>query len=83
MAKSFRFDPWRPSPIARFACPPPVESLVCGVGHEVSSVADVRGTDARRRESDRPEGKTQAFQVIRNKVEPRLCVLACNLLAKD
>lgn len=28
MAKSFKFDPWRVSPIARFACPQPVESLV-------------------------------------------------------
>ena len=33
ITKSFRFDPWRVPPIARLACPPPVLSLVCGVGH--------------------------------------------------
>jgi hypothetical protein len=41
----------------------------------------VRGTDARRRESDRPDGIGQAFQVIAYKVEPRFCVLARNLLS--
>jgi hypothetical protein len=56
--------------------------LLVGVGHEVGSVADVRSTDARRRERDRPEGVTQGFHVILNKVDPRADVDACNLLAK-
>jgi hypothetical protein len=43
----------------------------------------MRRTDARRRERDRPEGVTQGFQVIAYKVDPRVCVLACNLLSKD
>ena len=82
IAKSFRFDPCRVSAIARFACPPPVLSLVCGVGHPVRAVSDVRGTDARRRERDSPEGITQGFQVSLYKVEPRVCVFARNLLSK-
>jgi hypothetical protein len=54
-----------------------------GVGHPIQPVADVRSTDARRRERDRPDAVTHGFQVILNKVEPRLCVLARNLLSKD
>src|ERR1700747_1999916 len=50
-----------------------------GVGHPVQSVSDVRRTDARRRKRDRPEGVTQGFQVSLYKVEPRVCVFACNL----
>jgi hypothetical protein len=42
----------------------------------------VRRTDARRRERDRCEGVTQGFQVSAYKVDPRVCVLARNLLAK-
>jgi len=61
----------------------PLPSQLFGVGHPVRSVAYVRGTDARRRERDSPEGITQGFQVSLYKVEPRLCVLACNLLSKD
>ena len=56
---------------------------VVGVGHPVGSVPDVRRTDARSRERDRREGVAQAFHVSLYKVDPRLCVLACNLLAKD
>jgi hypothetical protein len=58
------------------------QSRDVGVTHPVRSVSDVRRTDARRRERDRPEGITQGFQVSLYKVEPRLCSLACNLLAK-
>ena len=54
-----------------------------GVGHPVQAVSDVRGTDARSRERHRPEGVVQGFQVILNKVDPRICVLARNLLSKD
>jgi len=53
------------------------------VGHPVRAVSDVRSTDARRRERDSPEGIIHVFQVSLYKVEPRVCVLACNLLSKD
>ena len=53
------------------------------VAHPEKSVTDVRCTDARRRERDDPEGVTQTFQVVLYKVDPRLCVFACNLLSKD
>lgn len=43
----------------------------------------MRGTDARRRKRDRPEGVTQGFQVIVYKVDPRISVFARNLLSKD
>ena len=58
-------------------------SRVMGVGHPVKSVSDVRRTDARRRERDRPEGVTQGFQVSVYKVDPRACVLTRNLLSND
>ena len=57
--------------------------LQSGVGHPVQPVSDVRSTDARSRERDRPKGVVQDFQVIVNKVEPRLCSLARNLLSKQ
>ena len=59
------------------------QSRVVGVGHPVVSVADVRSTDARRRERDTPEGVTHAFHVSLYKVDPRICVLARNLLSKE
>ena len=83
IAKSFRLLPCRVSPIARLAWPPPDPSAVVGVGHPVIAVSDVRRTDARRRERDTPEGVTHAFHVSVYKVDPRICVLACNLLSKD
>uniref|UniRef100_A0AAU8GSB6 Uncharacterized protein n=1 Tax=Pseudomonas phage PACT201 TaxID=3230130 RepID=A0AAU8GSB6_9VIRU len=47
-------------------------------------LTDVRGTDARRRKRDSPEVQYSiGFQVSLYKVEPRLRVLACNLLTKD
>lgn len=54
-----------------------------GVGHPVEAVSDVRSTDARRRKRDGPEGVAHGFQVSLYKVEPRLCVLARNLLSND
>ncbi|MBB5543572.1 hypothetical protein GGD70_003887 [Paraburkholderia fungorum] len=53
------------------------------MGHEVRSIADVRSTDARRRERDTPDGVTHRFQVSLNKVDPRVDVLARNLFSKD
>lgn len=49
----------------------------------VKTVADMRRTDARRRERDRPEGVTQGFHVSVYKVDPRIRVLARNLFSKD
>lgn len=43
----------------------------------------MRRTDARRRKRDRPDGVIQGFHVIAYKVDPRICVLARNLLSKD
>ena len=43
----------------------------------------MRRTDARRRKRDRPEGVTQGFQVSVYKVDPRIAVLARNLLSND
>lgn len=54
-----------------------------GVGHPIVPVADVRRTDARRRERDTPEGVTQGFQVSVYKVDPRVNSFARNLLSKD
>ena len=61
----------------------PIAFPTVGVGHPVSSVSDVRGTDARRRERDRPEGVTHGFHVSVYKVDPSICVFACNLLTKN
>ncbi len=61
----------------------PFQSRAAGVGHPVEAVSDVRCADARSRERDRPDGVTQVFQVIRYKVDPSVCVAACNLLSKD
>lgn len=47
MAKSFRFEPWRVAPVppvARLGCPPPLASLVCGVGQEASFAIHARST---------------------------------------
>lgn len=58
-------------------------SVAVAVGQPIGSIPDVRGTDARSRERDSPEGIFHGFQVSLYNVEPRLCVLACNLLTKD
>jgi hypothetical protein len=68
-----------PSAVLLFFSP----STARGVGHPIKSVSDVRRTDARRRERDRPEGVTHGFQVSVYKVDPRVAVFACNLLSKD
>jgi hypothetical protein len=68
-----------PSAVLLFFSP----STARGVGHPIKSVTDVRPTDPRRRERDRPEGVTQGFQVSVYKVDPRVAVFACNLLSKD
>jgi hypothetical protein len=60
-----------------------IASVAVVVGHPVQSVADVRRTDARRRERDGPDGVAQGFQVSLYKVDPSICVTACNLLSKD
>ncbi len=64
---------------------PPDPSLAAVVGHgaPVEPVSDVRSTDARSRERDRPDPVSQTFQVILYKVDPRVCVATCNLLSKD
>lgn len=43
----------------------------------------MRGTDARRRERNSPEGILHGFHVSLYKVDPRICVFARNLLSKD
>jgi hypothetical protein len=46
-------------------------------------LSDVRRTDARSAQINRPEGVLRSFHVSVNKVEPSKSVLARNLLAKD
>ncbi|WP_371054243.1 hypothetical protein, partial [Ralstonia pseudosolanacearum] len=48
----------------------PPASQAVGVGHPVEPVPDVRGTDARSRKRDRPEGVTHGLHVILYKVDP-------------
>lgn len=50
---------------------------------ELESLADVRSTEARSAEIERPEGVTRAFHVSRYMVEPSERVLARNLLSKE
>jgi hypothetical protein len=61
----------------------PFQSSAAGVGHPIKPVSDFGSTDARSRERDRPEGVAQFFHVILYKVDPRLAVLARNLLSKE
>jgi hypothetical protein len=83
MAKSFRLLPWRVSPIARLSCPPPVQSLAWGVGHEPQSASEMRRADARSRQYGRPDGVTKSFQVIRHKIEPVMANRRLNLFSKN
>jgi len=53
------------------------------VGHEESPLPDVRRTDARSAQIDRPEGIARRFHVSLYKVEPSEAIFACNLLSKD
>jgi hypothetical protein len=57
-------------------------SFAVGVGQPVRPIPDVRGTDARRRKRDTPEGVTQGLHVSVYKVDPRVSVFACNLFSK-
>jgi hypothetical protein len=54
-----------------------------GVGHPVESLSDMRRTEARSAEIERPAGVVLAFQVSENKVDPSEAVFARNLLSKD
>ncbi|MEN5204012.1 hypothetical protein ABE473_06095 [Stenotrophomonas sp. TWI700] len=63
--------------------PLPFPSDAWGETHPVGTVSDMRRADARRRESNRPPGITQCFQVSEYKVEPRACSRACNLFSND
>lgn len=58
-------------------------SRVVGVTHPIYAVADVRGTDARSRERDSPEGIIHLFHFKLYKVEPVFSNFARNLLSKD
>ena len=73
----------RPVGFASFADWEPDAFPTVGVGHPIVTVPDVRGTDARSRKRDLPEGVVQGFQVILYKVGPGQPSFACNLLAKD
>ena len=52
-------------------------------GGEVDALSDVRRTDARSAQIERPEGVTLSFQVSAYNVEPAKAVAARNLLSKD
>jgi hypothetical protein len=73
----------RPDSVEYPAAPLDLASAVVVVGHEVQTLADVRGTDARRAKIRNPDGVTLSFQVSVNKVEPLESILARNLLSKD
>lgn len=53
------------------------------VGHEPKSGSTVRRPDARSRETGRPDGVAESFQVSLNKVEPIVLNCSFNLLTKD
>jgi hypothetical protein len=59
-------------------CPP---LGVVGVGHEPNAVASVEPPEARSRYNSRPDGVATAFQVSRNKIEPRVRFI--RLLTKE
>ena len=59
------------------------QSRAPGVAHPVQSIPDVRSADARSRERDSPDGVTHGLQVSLCKVDPSVCILACNLLSKN
>jgi hypothetical protein len=62
---------------------PSLWSRVVGVGQPESSIADSRRADARSRERLTPKGVVQGFHVSVYKVDPRIDVLARNLLSND
>lgn len=57
--------------------------LAVEVGHEPKAVSDVERADARRRNTDRPNGVGFSFQVILNKIEPSVFNRCINLFTKD
>jgi hypothetical protein len=59
----------------------PRASHAIGVGHPMQSLSDVRRTEARRAQIDRPEGIARRFHVSLYKVEPSKSVRARNLFA--
>ena len=71
------------NPPCRPSAPGPVVLFVCGVGHPIQPLSDMRRTDARSAQIGRPDGPARSFQVRPYKVEPVEAVRACNLLAKD
>jgi hypothetical protein len=80
-AQPILFGVARPSVAFQFRSLVPISAQ--GVGHPVKSVSDVRSTDARRRERDGPESVVQGFQINLYKVDPSICVFACNLFSND
>lgn len=66
---------------------PPSEAEAEAVGQpfrdDPEPLADVRSTDARSRDTDRPEGVADSFQVVLYKVEPAVANRFFNLLTKD
>ena len=59
------------------------QSLVVGVTHEEYALSDVRGTDARSRDTSCCEGVIDSFHVSLNKVEPAVPNRCFNLFTKD
>ena len=68
---------------AAFFSMSPLFSCRVGVAQPVIAISDIRRTDARSRERNRPDGVIQGFQVSLYKVDPRICVFARNLLSKE
>src|SRR5215469_2327115 len=60
-----------------------LSSCVCGVGHEVQPLPDVRRANAARSKYRLPNGVVRPFQVSLNKVEPAVSNRIINLLSKE
>lgn len=69
--------------VGTFCSCPSFQSRAAAVGHEPQPLSDVRCADARSRQTGRPEGVAESFQVSLNKVEPPEANRCFNLLAKD
>src|SRR6185436_3773301 len=52
-------------------------------GHEPEPLSDVERADARRRQTNRPDGVPFCFQVIVKTIEPSVSNRAFNLFTKD
>lgn len=66
-------------PAALYVAVPAVPAM--GAGHPVQSLSDMRRTEARRAQINRPEGVSRRFHVSLYSVEPCEAVLARNLFA--